>query len=117
VASGNSLVGLSPVTGKKVTSAAALGAAGLYAVSGGVALGLDQGALGDAFGYDLAARRVTWTARAVPWPHFFVDLSGIGGSAGPAGDSVVLASCARLGPAQPGGPPPCLRPELLAVGP
>ena len=118
VAGRNSLVGLDPLTGKVVTSAATLGAAGLYAVSDGVALGLDEGALGDAWGYRLSARRVTWTAKDVPWPHFFVDLSGIGGSVAPDGSSVVLASCARLGrAAASGGPVPCLRPELVAVGP
>ncbi|HEY3981908.1 MAG TPA: PQQ-binding-like beta-propeller repeat protein [Streptosporangiaceae bacterium] len=114
----NSLVGLDPLTGKVVTSAATLGAAGLYTVSDGVALGLDEGALGDAWGYRLSARRVTWTAKNVPWPHFFVDLSGIGGSVAPGGSTVVLASCARLGPAPAdGAAPPCLRPRLVAVGP
>jgi hypothetical protein len=118
VAGGNLLVGLDPDNGRVVTSAATLGAAGLYSVSNGVALGLDEGALGDAWGYSLSARRVTWTARAVPWPHFFVDLSGIGGSADPAGGVAVLAACARLGP-DPGngGPQPCARPQLVAVGP
>lgn len=117
VAGRNSLVGLDPLTGKVVTSAATLGAAGLYAVSDGVALGLDEGALGDAWGYRLTAKRVTWTAKDVPWPHFFVDLSGIGGSVAPDGSSVVLASCAWLGPGGVGAAAPCLRPELVAVGP
>lgn len=123
VAGGNLLVGLDPDTGKVITTAATLGAAGLYSVSNGVALGLDEGALGDAWGYSLASRRVTWTARAVPWPHFFVDLSGIGGSgiggsADPAAGVAVLAACARLGQAPGnGGPRPCARPELVAVGP
>jgi len=118
VAGRKSLVGLDPLTGKVVTSATKLGAAGLYAVSDGVALGLDEGALGDAWGYRLTAKRVTWTGKNVPWPHFFVDLSGIGGSVAPDGSSVVLASCARLGPAAAGGAAPaCLRPKLVAVGP
>jgi outer membrane protein assembly factor BamB len=118
VASGNALIGLNPATGKVVTRSATPGAAGLYAVNDGVALGLDEGALGDAWGYDLARRRVIWTARAVPWPHFFVDLSGIGGSVGPSGSTVVLASCAQVGVAQvSGSAPPCLRPELVALGP
>jgi hypothetical protein len=118
VAGRKSLVGLDPLTGKVVTSAATLGAAGLYAVSDGIALGLDEGALGDAWGYRLTARRVTWTAKDVPWPHFFVDLSGIGGSVGPDGSTVVLASCARLGPAAgDGAARPCLKPALVAVGP
>ena len=118
VAGRKSLVGLDPLTGKVVTSAATLGASGLYAVSDGIALGLDEGALGDAWGYRLTARRVTWTAKDVPWPHFFVDLSGIGGSVAPDGSTVVLASCARLGPAAGDGVArPCLKPELVAVGP
>jgi outer membrane protein assembly factor BamB len=118
VASGKALIGLNPATNKVVTRSATPGAAGLYAVSDGVALGLDEGALGDAWGYNLARKRVIWTAKAIPWPHFFVDLSGIGGSVGPAGRTVVLASCPQVGVAQvSGGAPPCLRPELVALGP
>jgi hypothetical protein len=118
VASGKALIGMDPATGDVVTKAATPGAAGLYAVSNGVALGLDQGALGDAWGYDLARKRVIWTVKAVPWPHFFVDLSGIGGSASPAGDTIVLASCAQPGAAATSGSaPPCLRPELVAINP
>jgi hypothetical protein len=117
VSGGGALTGLDPLTGRQVTSAT-LGPAGLYAVSDDVALGLDEGALGDAWGYSLATKRVTWTARSVPWPHFFVDLSGLGGSADPAGSTVVLAACARLGPSGPGSAPrSCLHPELVAVGP
>ena len=51
-------------------------------VRGGVALGLDGGANGDGVGVDMAAGRVTWTSLALPWPHYFSDLSGLGGSAG-----------------------------------
>jgi hypothetical protein len=116
VSSGRALIGLDPVTGKVRTSSAALGT-GLYAVSGGVAFGLDEGALGDAWGYDLARKRVIWTAKTVPWPHFFADLSGIGGSANPGGGPVVLASCAQLGVAGESGAAPCLRPELVAIRP
>lgn len=118
VTRGKALIGLDPATGKVATRSATPGAAGLYAISDGVALGLDEGALGDAWGYDLARRRVTWTAKDVPWPHFFVDLSGIGGSADPSGATIVLASCGRVGVAQVSGTaPPCLRPELVAIGP
>jgi hypothetical protein len=118
VTGGSSLIGLDPLTGKVATRAGTLGAAGLYAVGDGVALGLDEGALGDAYGYRLTTKRVIWTAKDVPWPHFFVDLSGIGGSAAPDGGTVVLASCARLGSAgAAGAPTTCLRPELVAVGP
>jgi len=116
VSSGRALIGLDPATGKVLTSSAALGT-GLYAVSSGVAFGLDEGALGDAWGYDLASKRVIWTAKTVPWPHFFADLSGIGGSASPAGGPVVLASCAQLGVADVSGAAPCLRPELVAIRP
>jgi hypothetical protein len=67
-------------------------------VRGGVALGLDQGASGEAWGYDLSAQRVIWTASHLPWPHYFVDTSGIGGSAEPDGATVVVAACGKLGP-------------------
>lgn len=117
-ASGKALIGIDPATGKVVIRAAAPGAAGLYSVSNGVALGLDEGALGDAWGYNLARKRVVWAAKNVPWPHFFVDLSGIGGSVGPSGRTIVLASCAELGTAAASGTaPPCRRPELVAIGP
>jgi outer membrane protein assembly factor BamB len=116
VVSGSALVGLDPVTGHVITRAATPGAGGLYAVSNGVALGLDQGALGDAWGYDLARNKVIWTTRAIPWPHFFLDLSGIGGSADPSGRTIVLASCAQVGVAAASAmPPSCLRPRLVAI--
>jgi hypothetical protein len=100
-----------------VLSRAGLSVAGsLYWVSGGVALGLDQNALGDAWGYSLDSRRVLWTSAGLPWPHFFVDLSDLGGSAAPGGHVVLLATCARVGAkAASAGAPPCLRPELAAV--
>ncbi|HEY5357948.1 MAG TPA: hypothetical protein VIJ82_09725 [Streptosporangiaceae bacterium] len=116
VASGRALIGLAPATGRIRTSSAALGT-GLYAVSRGVAFGLDEGALGDAWGYDLFRKRVIWTAKAVPWPHFFADLSGLGGSADPAGGPVVLAACAQLGVTGASGAAPCQRPELVAIRP
>jgi outer membrane protein assembly factor BamB len=116
VVSGSALTGLDPVTEERVTRAATPGASALYAVSNGVAVGLDQGALGDAWGYDLARKRVIWTTSAIPWPHFFVDLSGIGGSADPTGRTIVLASCAQVGVAGASTlPPPCLRPRLVAI--
>jgi hypothetical protein len=74
------------------------GSAGMYVVRDGVALGLDQGASGDAWGYNLGAQRVTLAAPDLPWPHYFVDLSGVGGSADPAGDLVIIAACAELAP-------------------
>jgi hypothetical protein len=117
VVRGNSLTGLDPASERVVSRAATPGAVGLYAVTGGVAFGLDQGALGDAWGYDLARKQVIWTTRPLPWPHFFVDLSGIGGSADPASQTIVLASCAKVGVATVrNAPPPCLKPRLVAIG-
>ena len=143
---GSNLVGVDPRTGRvKATASgsAVNGAAGVYVVRNGVALGLDQGGSGDAWGYDLAVQRVTLAAPGLPWPHYFVDLSGVGGSADPAGNLVIIAACRQLAPAPsgspgasapPSGPPPapatatassapagtqghqgCLRPELVAL--
>jgi PQQ-like domain len=112
---GTSLIGVAPQTGRVVSTAsgsAVNGSAGVYLVKGGVALGLDQGANGDAWGYDIAAQRVTLASAALPWPHYFVDLSGIGGSADPASGLVVISACTALAPtshpaptATPSGPP------------
>ena len=143
---GANLVGVDPRTGRvKATASgsAVNGAAGVYVVRNGVALGLDQGGSGDAWGYDLAVQRVTLAAPGLPWPHYFVDLSGVGGSADPAGNLVIIAACRQLAAAPsgspgasaaPSGPPPapstatassapagtqgpqgCLRPELVAL--
>jgi len=45
-----------------------------------------------------------------------VDLSGIGGSAPPGQDAVLLAVCGQVG-AQPAGnaPPRCIKPELALL--
>ena len=120
VADGSVLAGLQAAStepsGTVVSSAPISVAASLYWVSDGVALGLDQNALGEAWGYSLTSRRVVWTSTAVPWPHFFVDLSGLGGSASPATDIALLATCAQVGPASgAAAPPPCRQPELAAV--
>ena len=143
---GSNLVGVDPPSGRvKATASgsAVNGAAGVYVVRNGVALGLDQGGSGDAWGYDLAVQRVTLAAPGLPWPHYFVDLSGVGGSADPAGNLVIIAACRQLAAAPsgspgasaaPSGPPPapstatassapagtqghqgCLRPELVAL--
>lgn len=96
---GTTLIGVDPVTGHIVARAsgsAVAGSAGMYAVRNGVALGLDQGPNGEAWGYDLGAQRVTWTATGLPWPHYFVDIGGIGGSAQPDGATVIVAACAHL---------------------
>jgi hypothetical protein len=97
---GSSLIAANPLTGQVTATAsgsAVNGSAGLYAVRDGVALGLDEGANGDAWGYDIRAQRVTLTAAGLGWPHYFVDLSAIGGSADPASDLVVIAACAKSG--------------------
>jgi hypothetical protein len=59
----------------------------------------------------VAAGRVTWTSAALPWPHYFSDLSGLGGSAAIAGDgdAVVVAACPRATSAGA-----CTDPELVA---
>jgi hypothetical protein len=106
---GFNLIGVDPRTGriKATASGSAVdGSAGVYVVRGGVALGLDQGASGDAWGYDIAAQRVTLTSAGLPWPHYFVDLSGVGGSADPASNLVVIAACAQLAPSSPTQPTP-----------
>jgi hypothetical protein len=116
---GSRLIGVNPATGAKVRGASVPGAPGLYAIRDGVALGLDSGSLGDAWGYDISEQRVVWTTSALPWPHYFVDLSGIGGSTDPATGTVLLAYCAALGPGTAGGSgqtgQPCQRPELVAI--
>ena len=106
---GSNLIGVDPQTGRVTATAsgsAVQGAAGLYVVRDGVALGLDQGASGDAFGFDIAAQRVTAASARLPWPHYFVDLSGVGGSADPDSDMVVIADCAGLAPSSLTQPSP-----------
>jgi hypothetical protein len=101
---GSSLIAVNPLTGQVTATAsgsAVDGSAGLYAVWDGVALGLDQGGNGDAWGYNIGAQRVTLTAAGLGWPHYFVDLSGVGGSADPASDLVVIAACTQLAPSSP----------------
>ena len=101
---GSSLIAVDPLTGQVTATASgsAVGeSAGLYAVRDGVALGLDQGANGDAWGYNIGAQRVTLTAAGLGWPHYFVDPSGVGGSADPASDLVVIAACTQLAPNLP----------------
>ncbi|HYB85968.1 MAG TPA: PQQ-binding-like beta-propeller repeat protein [Streptosporangiaceae bacterium] len=116
---GNALVGVDPRTGARlarVSGATAAASAGLYGVQAGAALGLDHGALGKAWGYDVVTQRVLWTSAPLPWPHYFVDPSGIGGSTSPSSDGLLLAICAALGPrSAPGAPQTCLRPELAAI--
>jgi PQQ-like domain len=121
---GSNLVGVDPQTGRvKATASgsAVNGAAGVYVVRNGVALGLDQGGGGDAWGYALAVQRVTRAAPGLPWPHYFVDLSGVGGSADAAGNLVVIAACPQLAPSSPAPPgtsaPPSGPPATSSSGP
>ncbi len=110
---GSNLIGVDPQTGRiKATASgsAVNGPAGIYVVRGGIALGLDQGASGDAWAYDIALQRVTLASAGLPWPHYFVDLGGIGGSADPASDLVVIAACAQLAPTSPPQPTPSATP-------
>jgi PQQ-like domain len=103
------LLGVDPRSGAvlhSVSGATAGGSAGIYVVRGGVALGLDNGASGEAWGYSLAAGHVTWTAPALPWPHYFADVSGVGGSAAQSGNIVVIAACQRLAPSATASPAP-----------
>ena len=119
LSAGSALAGVDPWTGRTaahVPGGSAPGGSGFYAVRDGTVLGLDQGGTGEAWGYDAAAGRVRWTNPAVPWPHFFVDLSGIGGSAGPWSTAVLLAICGQTAAAVPGGSGQvCVKPELTAL--
>jgi outer membrane protein assembly factor BamB len=119
LADGGTLVGVDPWTGRpqaRVPAGATPGPAGLFAVRDGTVLGLDQGAPGGAWGYGVATQQVLWTSPSVPWPHYFVDLSGIGGSAAATSPAVLLAICRQLGGPAPGAAGPvCWRPELVAL--
>ncbi len=116
---GSSLAGVDPQTGRTqahVPGGSTSGTSGFYAVRDGVVLGLDQGAEGDAWGYDVAVGRVLWTNADLPWPHYFEDLSGIGGSASPKSGAILLAVCGQAGaPAAGSASPVCDRPELVAL--
>lgn len=116
LASGSQLIGVDVATDQVVSHAPVSVASSLYWVTGDVALGLDQNALGEAWGYNLSTRRVAWSSASLPWPHYFVDLSGLGGSASPGSDLVLLATCAKVGSTPSGSSQPaCLQPELAAV--
>ena len=116
VAEGAKLAGINALSGTAVGSVAISVAASLYWISDGVALGLDENGLGEAWGYSLTARRVAWTSVALPWPHFFADIYGLGGSASGGSDVALLAACALTGTATAAASaPPCKRPELAAV--
>ncbi len=121
------LTGLDPVTLREQHGAAAT-PPGVYGVRAGVALGLDPGSGGAAWGYNVAQRRILWTVRSLPWPHYFADqsgasgLSGLGGAVDPGTGTVLLVTCAAAGQPVPGtvaggGGRACLRPRLVAIGP
>lgn len=108
------LIGVDPVTGNARASApadAATGTSALYVVRDEVALGLASGASGDAWGYDMATGKVTWTSSALPWPHFFADPSGLGGGAAASGDMVVITACPHLAASKG----ICADPRLVAL--
>jgi outer membrane protein assembly factor BamB len=112
----DALIGISPVTGGAIKNMRVRGSSALYDVRAGVALGLDPGALGAAWGYDMASHRVIWTSRSLPWPHYFVDLSGLGGSSDPATGTVLLTACGAAGvPLPSGNAQACSKPELVAL--
>jgi hypothetical protein len=95
---GSTLMAVQPGTGLRVRGRTVTGSAGLYGVRDGVALGLDHGGEGDAWGYQVAGSKVIWTTPRIPWPHFFTDLSGVGGSADPGSAIVLLTACTDVGP-------------------
>jgi hypothetical protein len=110
---GGALTGVDPLTGvvlAAVPGAAVPGNGRVYVVRGGVALGLNAGSNGTAWGYDTAGGRVAWDSAALPWPHFFSDLSGLGGSAAASSGLVVVSACPHLAAA----PRLCADPELVA---
>jgi len=116
LASGSHLLGVDIASGSHVSSAPISVASSLYAVISGVALGLDENALGEAWGYNLRTRRIAWTSASLPWPHYFVDLSGLGGSISPGSTIALLATCPDVGAAANANTAPvCRKPELEAI--
>jgi PQQ-like domain len=112
-AADGALLGADPLTGvvrASVPSDVATGAAAWYVVRDGVALALDSGANGAAWGYDMAKGKVTWTSSGLPWPHYFSDVAGLGGSAAATGDMVAVIACPHLAASQG----ICADPELVA---
>jgi hypothetical protein len=63
----------------------------------------------------VAVGRVLWTNSDLHWPHYFVDLSGIGGSTSPRSGAILLAICGQAGAPAGGGSPVCDRPELVTL--
>jgi hypothetical protein len=116
------LTGIDPATGRSLPAQPGTVPDGVYGVRAGVALGLDAGSGGAAWGYSVAGRHVVWTAKALPWPHYFAETSGVGGSVDPASGTVLLVTCQETGslvrgPVAGGGGKACLKPRLVAIGP
>jgi hypothetical protein len=116
------LTGLDPVTGRVLPAHPGTVPTGVYSVRSGVAFGLDMGSGGDAWGYSITKRHTIWTAKSLPWPHYFAETSGLDGSVDPASGTVLLVTCQATG--QPvhgtvvgGGGKTCLKPRLVAIGP
>jgi hypothetical protein len=98
---GSTLLAVQPVTGR--ISSTLPGISGdTYVIRGGIALGLDLGSDGTAWGYDLVSQRAALTTAGLGWPHYFSDLSGVGGSADPDGSTVVIAACGAATPTPSG---------------
>jgi hypothetical protein len=110
---GSTLLAVAPLTGRVLATAPGLGS-GMYTVRDGVALGFDPGDDGTAWGYDISAQRAVLSATGLNSPHFFIDLSGLGGSASTDGDLVVIAACAQAGPVIQ--PSPTAEPTPAASG-
>jgi hypothetical protein len=117
VSTGDILTGLHVGTGLRAGPPVNAPSESLYAISDGVALGLDQaqGNLGDAWGYSMTSKRIVWTSPALPWPHFFVDMTGLGGSISSPRGITLLTTCAAQGAASGNNGPACIRPELAAI--
>jgi PQQ-like domain len=107
---GNALVGVAPHGAVK---SQLRGSSGVYGERNGVAFGLDEGAGGEAWGADTTSQHVIWSTSTLPWPHVFVDFSGLGGSVDPRRAVVIVAACAQanLGVT----PRVCTKPELVAI--
>jgi hypothetical protein len=101
---GNSLESVRPLTGAvvaKIPGSSSGAAAGIYAVRNGVALGLDAGSGGSAWGYSLPMGRIIWSVSGLGYPHYFTDLSGLGGSMSTDSRLVVIAACTHAVTPQP----------------
>ena len=106
---GSNLIAVDPLTGQVTATVSGSAVTGRRACtwSGTVwRSGSTRAPNGDAWGYDIGAQRVTLAAAGLPWPHYFVDLSGVGGSADPASNLVVIAACTQLAPSSPARPEP-----------